>query len=341
MAVNVIRNFMVSIKDVARSAGVSSATVSRVIGNKPYVSDEIRQRVLQIAAEMGYQPDHTARRLRHQSTSKVVGLVVTDITNPHHSALAGGVEDLAYAEDMSVLLCNTDYTPERHRFYLERMLSERAAGLILTPTFAPPDSRLLAALRAAGVAVVLIDAPVAGHSFDLITVDDRGGAFDAVSHLIARGYERIGIIAGRQTLPTGQNRLAGYFDALRAAGVAPDEALVQIGDFSRASGYRLAGDLLDLPQPPRALFVCNNDMTAGALHALNARGLAIPDEVALVGFDEPPWAEIVRPPLTVVAQPAYEIGREAMRLLLRRIQEPNAAQATLTLPARLIVRASS
>lgn len=332
---------MVGIKDVARAAGVSSATVSRVLTDKPHVSEALRQRVLQAAQELGYQPDHTARRLRTSASSRMVGLIVTDIQNPHHGMLVRGVEDMAYSHDLNLILCNTDYTPQRHRFYLERMRSERAAGLILTPTFAPPDRKLLRQLRDAGVAVVLIDTPVDDHSFDLITVDDRQGAYDATQHLLAQGYERIAIITGRQTLPTGRNRLQGYHDALAAHHIAATDDLIKPGDFSRESGYRLTHELLDSPAPPRAIFACNNDMTSGALRALNERGIALPESVALVGFDEVPWAADLRPALTTVAQPAYEIGREAMRLLLRRIEEPDAPVVHLTLPTRLIVRGSS
>jgi DNA-binding LacI/PurR family transcriptional regulator len=331
---------MTSIKDVARAAGVSSATVSRVLSDKPYVTDSVRQRVLQAAREIGYHPDQTARRLRMHSTSLVIGLIVTDIRNPYIGAMVRGVEDSAYSQNMNILLCNTDRQPERQQFYLERMRSERAAGLIIIPTSAPPDGALVERIRRAGIAVVLIDSPLAGYDFDQIAVDDRGGAREATAHLLARGYTRIAIIAGRQSLHTGRNRLAGYADAIKQAGIAPDSALIQYGDYSRESGYAAMRALLDLPTPPQAVFACNESMTSGALKALNERRIAIPDQIALIGFDDVPWAEDLRPALTTVAQPTYDIGREAMRLLLRRLKEPDAPILSVSLPTQLIVRES-
>lgn len=332
---------MVSINDVARHAGVSNATVSRVLAKKPHVSDAMRQRVMQAVNELGYQPDSTAQRLRMHSTSKVVGLIVSDILNPHFSAVVRGVEDFAYEHEMSIILCNADSKLDRQQFYLNMMQSERAAGLIITPQNSAKDGESLDHLRQSGTSIVVLDCTVKGYSFDTVQVDSQRGAFEAVSHLIDNGYERIGIVAGPLNQSTAQERLQGYKLALEQAGLSVAPGMIQSGDYSRASGYACATGLLTHNDPPEALFVSSNMLALGVLEAIKARKLRIPDDLALVTFDDNPLFELLQPTISTVAQPTYEIGREALRLLKRRIEEPNAAYANVVLPTKLIMRESS
>lgn len=331
---------MVSQKDVARHAGVSSATVSRVVANSSLVKESTRKKVLASIRQLGYQPDETARRLRAHSISRVIGLIVSDIQNPHFSAVVRGLEDFAYENLMNVILCNTNDQPQRQQYYLDLMQSERAAGLIINPTDSETDGPRLDKLRRAGTQVVLVDGNVKDYTFDIIQSDDEKGAENAVSYLISLGYERIATVTGRLNLSTGQNRLAGYRRALERAGIAIDQNLIKIGDFTYEGGYAAGRAFLELDPRPQAIFSANNIMTLGVLSALNESGIQVPDDIGIIGYDDIPWAEALRPPLTVVAQSPYQIGREAGRLLLRRLEEPGAPYLNVNPQTILIVRKS-
>lgn len=330
---------MSSIKDVAVRAGVSSATVSRVLANKPYVREEVRTKVLQAAQDLDYQPDQSAQRLRSQTTSRLIGLLISG-DNTHFHSVIHGVSDLAYFHELSLLFCNTGSSAEREKHYLDLIQAERVLGLIINPQDYQSDGKRLNALRRMGIAVILIDTDVAHAKFDLVRVDNRKGAFEAVSHLIRLGHQRIGIITGTSGVMTAAERLQGYRDALVSGGIAFDPELVKAGNFEIDSGYRLMLEFLDQPTPPSAMFISNESMLIGTLNALAERGVRIPRDVALVGFDNTPWAAHLTAPLTTVAQPTYEVGREAVRLLLRRIAEPTAPVIDVMLPTELIVRES-
>jgi LacI family transcriptional regulator/LacI family repressor for deo operon, udp, cdd, tsx, nupC, and nupG len=192
-----------------------------------------------------------------------------------------------------------------------------------------------------GIPVVCVDRSHGNVKTDLVEVDNYHGALDAMRHLIARGHRNIALIEGRAHVSTSRERRRGYVDALTAAGITPRKELMRAGDFKQESGRVLTNELLDLRKPPTALFVCNNLMTVGALAALHQRDVRIPGEVALVGFDDLPWAEALDPPLTVVRQPAYDVGRQAMELLLKRIMEPNRPAVTVRLLPQLVIRKST
>ncbi len=333
-------NGITTIKDVAERAGVSSATVSRVLANKPYVRAEVRSKVLQVAQELNYQPDQSAQRLRSQTTSRLIGLLISGIHNYHFHSIISGVSDLAYFYDLNLMLCNTGGSVEREQDYMDVIQAERALGIIINPQDYLSDGRRLSALRRDGMAVVLIDTGVAHGKFDLVQVDNRQGAFQAVSHLLSLGHRRIGIIAGNLKMTTATERLQGYRDALLAANVPVDPNLIKAGNFEFDSGYQMTLKFIDEPQRPTALFVSNERMMLGALNALNERGMRIPDDMAIIGFDDMEYAAQLRSPLTTIAQPTYEVGKEAVRLLLRRIAEPDAPTVNVTLPTELIVRKS-
>jgi LacI family transcriptional regulator/LacI family repressor for deo operon, udp, cdd, tsx, nupC, and nupG len=188
--------------------------------------------------------------------------------------------------------------------------------------------------------IVSVDRSLVNASIDKVEVDNRQGAFEAVDHLLKLGHRRIAMIAGRQNVSTGRERRLGYEDALKAHGVALDEGLIRTGDYKQASGHALAKDLLALSPRPTALFVVNNLMTVGAIEAIHKEGLRIPQDVAIIGFDDLPWAEALDPPLTVVRQPAYDVGRAAAELLLKRLSDPAAPAAWLRLRPKLILRSS-
>jgi LacI family transcriptional regulator len=326
------------IDDVANKAGVSRATVSRVLNNNPKVDADLREKVLAAAKALGYQPNRTARRLRAQS-SNVIGLVISDIQNPYFLSVTRGVEDAASAQQMNLILCNSDEDLDKERMYLHVMEAERVAGLIIVPANSS-YGKDLNQLKKAGIPIILLDRAVKSVQVDTLKVDNEHGAFEAVTHLIQLGYRRIATIAGSSHLSTGSERYQGYRSALESVGIAVDDQLVKVGNFKTESGYTLANELLNASVPPEAIFIANNLMTLGALRALREREVRVPHDVALVGFDDLPWSGELYSPLTAVAQPTYEIGQEAVRLLLRRLADPQAAYQTVVLQPHLNVRES-
>ena len=290
---------------------------------------------------LGYQPNRFARRLRIGSnTSDVVGLIISDIENPFFISVVRGVEDVAYANRLSVVLCNTDENPAKQQMYLSVMMAERLGGLILSP--APgSDYQELDRLRQENIPIVLLDRRANRYEFDTVRVDNVQGGFTAVSHLIEQGYRRIALIGGTANLTTARERFEGYQKALEAAGIPLDKSLIKHGDYKKDSGYQLTRDLMQLREPPEAIFAANNLMTLGTLQALQELQIRIPQDVALVGFDDMPWSGQLCPPLTAVAQPTYDLGQEAARLLLRRMHDREAASQSIVLQTRLIVRESS
>jgi len=329
---------LTTIRDVAATAGVSPATVSRVLNGKQDVAAELRHRVLAAVAELGYRPNGPARSLRTRA-AMVLALIISDITNPFFTALVRGVEDRAQQAGYSVVLANADEDLVKESRYLEVAAAEQMAGVLLSP--ASPRHTRIAALLERGIPVVTIDRRLAAAPVDSVTVNNRHAALVAAGHLISQGCRRVGIVAGPLETTTGASRLAGFRAAVRAAGLAPDPALIAAANFRTDGGYEATRRLLRLPQPPDGLLVSNNLMTIGALQAIAEADLTIPGDIAVVGFDDAGWATAVRPPLTVVAQPTYEIGRKGAELLLSRIAGQTFPPRHVVLKAELVERASS
>lgn len=327
----------VTIRDVAALAGVSPATVSRVLNDDPRVAAPLREQVLAAAGRLGYRPNGQARSLRTNAT-RVLGLIISDIQNPFFTALVRGVEDAASERDYSVVLANADEDLAKERRYLEVTAAERMAGVILSPASARHTRVDLLTER--GIPVVLIDRRIRSAEVDSVTVNNQKAAKDAVTHLIEAGCRRIGLIAGPADISSASDRLAGYRAALRAAGLPVERELLARGDFRREGGRIGARELFALPQPPDGLFVTNNLMMVGALEVLAELGLSFPGDVLVAGFDEMSWAGLA-PPLTLIEQPTYQIGRRAAELLLRRIAGEQFPVQRVVLPAALSVRHSS
>jgi len=326
------------IKDVARAAGVSPATVSRVLNGNSTVSADRAARVLEVASELGYQPFGPARALRQQRT-RLWAVIVSDIQNPFFTSMVRGIEDVARAEARSVVLCNSDEDPVREASYIDVAIGERMGGVIIA--LASDRSSHVDALLERNMPVVAVDRhPRSGSELiDSVLVDNRGGAAAATEHLIAGGFRRIACITGPARASTASERLAGYKAAMRKAKRAIDPALIRQADYRHAGGYAAASELLRARRRPDAMFVANNLMTLGALQAIADLGLTVPHDVGLVGFDDAPWATLTTPPLTVVAQPTHEIGREAARLLISA--HPDTSSRHVVLAPTLIVRGSS
>lgn len=328
---------MVSIKDVARRAGVSSATVSRVLADKPHVRPELRRRVWEAVDELGYQPNRVARSLRAQQ-SKIIGLIISDIQNPFFTSVVRAVEDTAYERGFSVFLCNADEDTRKEKMYLDLMRAEKVAGIIVSPTSEAgnPFQEVLND----DIPVVTIDRRTLSVETDAVLIDNVRAAYEIVSHLITDGHRRIGAVIGIPNCTTGRERMEGYRRALADHGidVAP-ELTIQVLPKER-QGYEAATRLLEMSAPPTAIFTGNNLLTVGTLKAIHARNLRIPDDIALAGFDEMRWSSLIKPGLTVVEQPTYELGRTAAELLMKRLEDPCRPAQEVILDARLIVRQS-
>lgn len=324
--------------DVAKRAAVSVTTVSHVLNDTRRVNDGTRRRVLQAVAELGYQPNMLARSLKTQRTF-TIGLLLSDIQNPFFTTVVRGVEDVALKRGYHVFLCNTDEDPAREDEYLHELAKKRVDGLIVASA-APRDSSRQ--LSSQDLPIVLMDREISGVDADAIRVDNREGMRLIAKHLVSLGHRRIGLISGPLDKVSGLERYEGLRDALAALGLELEKSLVWFGDFKLESGRDAARRLAERAERPTALVVANNQMTLGALLGIGELGLRIPHHLSVVGFDDMEWAPLVNPPLTTVAQPAYELGVGAVRMLLDRIEgETGGGSRHVFLEPRLIVRAST
>ena len=329
---------MATISDVAKRAGVSPVTVSRVINNAANVSPATRESVRRAIEELGYVPSGVAQSLRSKRT-RSLALLVPDITNVFWTTVARGVEDTAQSRGYSVLLCNTDENTAKQLRYLEVVVSQRVDGVIIAPCDA--EVQHLARLRQRQVPTVVIDRCIRGWEVDTVRGDSLAGARALVDHLIRLGQRRIAVISGPPGTSTAQDRVAGYCLALAGAGLPLDPALVKRGEFRSTSGERLTRQLLAGEPRPTAIFAANNAIAIGVLEALKQQGLRTPHDVALVSFDDLPDISRLFPFLTVIVQPAYDIGSHAAQLLLDRLEAGvNVPPRHVELPVRLIVRRS-
>jgi LacI family transcriptional regulator, galactose operon repressor len=326
---------MATISDVAALARVSVATVSRALNGKQSVDPQLVVRVRQAAAELGYHPNGLARSLRKRRTA-VLALIISDVENPFFTSIARGVEDVALTAGYSVVLCNSDENLDKEARYLDVAVEERMAGVVLSPTAAATS---VEALRRRGTPVVAVDRPLA--DLDQVLVDTRLAAEEATAHLLAAGYRRIGCVTGPPGIRTADDRLAGYHDALAAAGIAAEPILVRRAEYRAEGAQRATAELLRTAGPVDGLLVANSAQAVGSLEALRSAGRRLGADIGVVAFDDAPWTTLIDPPLTVVAQPAYEMGAVAARLLLERIEGDTHGVTVRTLAARLIERGSS
>lgn len=330
-------NGAVTIKQVAAEAGVSTATVSRVMVGSAGVTRKMRDKVRAAVRKLDYHPNQLARGLR-AGLRKVVGVIVPDLQNPFFPAVVHGVEEVLSEAGYILMLGHSGGEAEREKLHLSVLRGEGAAGLILIPE--DRSGGAYEALRSWDMPVVAVDRAPKGLPVDLVSTSNREGVRDAVAHLLGHGYREIAFINGPEGLSITRDRLDGYRDALREAGMAVREAYIIHSDFRQEGGRLAMTRLLGLPKPPRAVVSANNLMTLGALQAIHERELRIPEQVAIVGFDDMPWATSLRPPITVVTQPTEDLGRTAAQLLLERLQDPGRVLRHVILPTQLVVRAS-
>jgi len=329
---------MPTIHDVAKLAGVAPITASRVLNNSGYASKDTRVRVEAAAEALGYVPNTLARGLRSKRT-QTLALVMTDITNPFFTMIARGVEDAASNSGYTVIFCNTDESEEEEEKYVYILVQKQVDGILLVPACSNPKS--VKFLQSNRIPMVLLDRSIAGTGTDLIRCDSEQGGYILTRHLINLGHQHIVTLTGPREVSTSLDRVSGYERAMKEEGL-DDFIQVYYGSYTQASGYELAGQALELEPRPTAIFGTNNFISIGVLKALKSAGLSVPEDVSVVGFDDLPASLVVEPVLTVAAQPAYEMGRQATELLLKRISGniPESNQE-IVLPTELIIRRSS
>src|SRR4051794_16605741 len=326
-----------TMREVAAVAGVSLSTVSRAINGDPKVAPDLAEKVREAVVMLGYRRDVTATTLRRADRlSASIGLLFDDVANPFHATLQRGIEDVARERGVLAFAGSSDEDPERERDLVQAFLSRRVDGLVVVP--AGSDHGYLARDRDAGVAVVFVDRPPGFVDADVVLSDHAGGARAATAHLLAAGHRRIGYLGDRRRIHSATERLRGHTEALAAAGVAYDPALVRMELEDSAMAARATAELLALDDPPTAVFAAQNLITLGAVAALRERGLQ--HAVALVGFDDLPLADAVDPGLTVVAQDAGGLGRAAAEALFARLDGGAEPSRRVVLPTTLIARGS-
>lgn len=308
---------MARMQDVARLAGVSTATVSAVVNSKGCVSEKLTKRIKEAMEMLDYHPDHVARSLRVGHTN-MIGMIVPDVTNPFFTELMRGVEDAAEQKGYSVMLCDSNEDPAREERHLRMLASRRADGVLMARSVSDAhyDRRMQRCLP-----IVFVDClPIGTVSYGAVVIDNVGAAREATKHLIDLGHKRLAIITGKLDRSVGLDRLEGFRMAMQQANLLIPQEYLQPGDFHVESGYRCGLELMRLAAPPTAIFSCNNRMSLGLMRALGELGVACPSHVSVVGFDEADWATIFSPKLTCVAQPSYNMGQQAMSMLLRRVE---------------------
>jgi LacI family transcriptional regulator len=326
-------------RDVAKHAQVSIKTVSNVVNNWPYVTEETRLKVQKAIEVVGYRPNRSARSLV-TGKSKTIGVVVTDVANPFYGSAIRGCEDFLYQKGYSIFLCNTSEEEERERYYLNQLLSHGVDGLILWGTRI--GCRELEALIGPShplVTVELGEEPVSSNH-TCINVDDCGGAEAVTAHLIAEGHRRIAHIGGPPDRVTSRRRRQGYMKALETAGIPVENGWMVTEQPTVAGGFRSARDLLRENRPD-ALFCFNDLMAFGAMIAARNEGLRVPQDVAIAGFDDIQASSLIDPPLTTVRIGQYALGRLTAEIILERLQGKQNAGTTVQFPVELVIRGSS
>ncbi len=329
---------MATIRDVAKKAGVSVATVSYVANGTRNVAPKTEERVRRAMAELDYHPNAAAQSLRTRSTH-VVGLVISDISNPFFATLVRGAEDCARQNGYSILICNTSEKMEDELVYLQLLSRRRIDGMLLAST--GKNDEMIRRLIERGMHIVFIDRKIDGVAAPAVLSENEEGAYQATSHLISLGHTRIGIVVGLPGVSTTTERLRGYEHALSDSGIPLDKALITYGGSQIKGAEDACKELFDLSDPPSAIFAGNNLMTIGVMKQLRELGISCPKDVSVVGFDDFEWASCFEPTLTMVAQDPYRIGFTAVEQLFKALSGKRLHAIETRIPTHLMVRGSS
>jgi len=310
---------MATIYDIAKLAGVSPATVSRALNQKGQVKEETRKKILEIAEELNYSPNYLARSLKKKRTF-TIALIISDVTNPFFTTLARGVEDKASDQGFNTIFCNTDEDPAKEKEYIDLMLKKRVDGLVVASC---SNGDTLRGLKEKEVPVVLVDRKIEDFDGDSVVGDSKEAAYELIRHLTeVHGFREIAMITGPVTISTSKDRVAGYQRALQEAGIPVKPEWIMMGSYKEDFGYQIATRFFsEKKKLPQAVFAGNNFIAIGIVRAARERGIKIPEDLALVVFDDLESASLLYPFLTVAKQPAYTMGSLATQFLLERIEK--------------------
>ena len=337
---------MATIKDVAELAGVSITTVSHVINETRYVSDELKDKVFHAMKELEYRPNTLARGLRSGKT-KTIGLIIPDISNPFFAEYSRKIEDRGFEYGYNVVLCNSDENPAKELLYIDLLLSKQVDGLMIFLT--GNNLNIRHHLINGDIPIVVTDREPKGVNTDVVLIDNFKGGYNATQYLLSLNHRRIGCISGPSLIRPSAQRVEGYLTALEDAEIPIDEDLIRLGDFRVEGGEKEMSHLMKISDPPTAVFVCNDMMALGAMRAIQSKGKSVPDDFSIVGFDNTPITKLVYPQLTTISQPIQEMAELAVELLIEKIKlkEDNKHKKALKphykrriLDTELIVRGS-
>ncbi len=325
-----------SIKDVAKLAGVSVATVSRVMNKKVFVKEETTKKVLDAIEKTGYKPNAIARSLKVKNT-KSIGIIIPDISSHFFPDVVRGIEDIANEYSYNIILCNTDLNREKEKEYFDVLVEKQVDGIVyMSNTITDEIADKMASV---GIEILLISTDY--KELSSITIDNVKAAEDAVKYIISKGVRDIALIGGEMTDPNaGLPRFNGYVKALSEAGISINKDYILEGNYKYESGYEGAKKLLSLKQRPRAIFAASDEMAIGVIRAGLESGYRIPDELMVVGFDDIDMSRMVYPSLTTISQPLYEMGCEGMKLLAKKLHGEKVEQFKIVLEHKLIIRES-
>jgi len=331
-----------NIRDIARAAGVSSTTVSRVLNGSGYVKDETKALVLKVIKEFNYTPSAVARSLSKSETN-TIGVIVPDIENPFFGEVIKGISSLADERNLNIILCDTNEKVSKEIKFLNMLKEQRISGIIVTPTndINEVNNEQLSVLENMGIPIVLVDRDVKHSNFDGVFIDNIRGAYEATSALIKEGHRKIAIITGPNTSKPGRDRLTGYKKALRINDIELNKGYLFYGDFKLDSGYQSTKEILKMKDRPTAILVCNNMMNLGCIKAIYENKLRIPQDMAIIGFDEVQMLDVVGLNISVVSRPNTDMGKTAMELLLKKMDtKERTGTVRIILLSKLLLKGS-
>lgn len=331
---------MVSIKDIAKSVGVSTATVSKALNHKSGVSQAVRNQIIEKAKEMGYVVNGLARGMKISKTF-TVGVLVSDIKNPFFSEVISAMERVLYAKKYNLMICNVGENPQKEVEYLELLVSKKVDGLIVAPAAEGQNLSIYKNLVRHGMKIVLFDRLIDSVNCDSVVIDNRAAIYDAVKYLKDKGHTQIGAVYGIERSYTGHERLSGFREAMKNFGLEYHSEWVKSGFFTEENSYKKSIEILQKVKKPTAMIAMNNFTTLGLMRAIKDLNLKVPEDLSVVGFDDAEWMKVSSPSITTVVQPADAIGMTAATLLLDAIENENShTPQHIVLKAKLIERES-
>lgn len=329
----------VSLKDLAKQLGVSISTVSRALKDHPDISEAMRLKVKQLAAQLNYSPNPLAMGLLKQQT-RMIGIIVPDLVTHFYSSIISGIERVAKEHGYFVLISSSNESVEKEKESIANLLKARVEGIIMCLSKETSDTAHLQQLVANDTPLVLFDRICLPGQIPAVTADNMSSASNIVQHFYEQGFRRIAYISGPDQLSISQERMAGYLAGLKACGLEVDRSLIASCDMDIQSARKAMGQLLRLPTPPDAVFGINDSVAFGAMQEIKAQGFCIPDDIGVVGFTDEFHSTVVDPPLTSLTHPTFEMGQKTAELFFKRLAGSNTTE-TIVMETKLVIRSSS